>query len=170
MSIAAREGTQAALKKVGLEDYLNQSAEVVLSALCDILSPAGTTRDDVATRQAMATVLGELYEELDEEGLEFSSLDSLNEERLTGIIRSFVAESIFRRWINDLGRCIERNAISEGEAVRLEREIRDWIHETVKLDLSGTNMLQADWQSREMNNTMDRIYKEAYGFIEDTEE
>ena len=117
----------------------------------------------------MATVLGELYDDLEAEGLDLNSLDSLNEERLAGLMKSFIAESIFRRWINDLGRCIERHAISEGEAVRLEREMRDWIHETVKLDLSSTKIFQADWQSRTMSNTMDRIYIEAYRFLEDTE-
>lgn len=77
-----------------------------------------------------------------------------------------VAQSIYLRWLKDLGKCIEIGTATASQALRLEREVKDYVRETLTLDLQGQDVLRIDWQGREGQNIVERIYQEAYGFLE----
>jgi hypothetical protein len=77
-----------------------------------------------------------------------------------------VAQSIYLRWLEDLGKCIETGTATANEALRLEREVKDYVRETLALDLSGHDVLRVDWNGREGQQIVERIYREAYGFLE----
>jgi len=64
-----------------------------------------------------------------------------------------------------LGIKIEEKAISPREAVCVEKRMKDFIRDAVKLDLQEKDPLKVDWRGSEGKSLMDRIYRDAYAVI-----
>jgi hypothetical protein len=114
-------------------------------------------------------VLLELFEQYDLANKPIASLDSFDEAAVRGVIIMSVAQSIYLRWLQDLGRSIEKGSRTECEAVRLEREVRAYVRDTLVLDLTKYDVLRIDWPGRQGQEIVQRIYTEAYEFLEVTE-
>jgi hypothetical protein len=80
-----------------------------------------------------------------------------------------VAAYIFVRWTLELGLAVERKAVSVHEAVAMEGEMRQYIRDALKLDLSATDVLAVDWNGAEGQRIVARVYQEAYTLIETTQ-
>ncbi len=76
-----------------------------------------------------------------------------------------VASYIYNRWLGDLGVKIEEKAISPQEAVRVERRMKDFIRDAVKLDLQRKDPLKIDWRGTEGKDLINRIYNDAYAVV-----
>lgn len=66
-----------------------------------------------------------------------------------------------------MGSRIEDKQISEHEAIRLEDEVKDYVRDAVRLEIGDRNILQIDWAGDEGRRIIDRLYEEAYSFIEE---
>jgi hypothetical protein len=166
LSNVAARGTGAAITALGLSIVVGQSAETILAAIADALAPEGALLEDSVARQAIDDVLLLLFERYDLENGSINNLDAMDASAVREVIVLSVAQSIYLRWLEDLGKCIETGTATANEALRLEREVKDYVRETLTLDLQGQDVLRIDWKGREGQNIVERIYQEAYGFLE----
>jgi len=167
LSRTASAGAAEAVRLLGLQPLAGRSADEVMAALTDALAPDGATLEEAAARSAVAETLAILYEQ---RGLEENGLDALasmtpDDIRLTVI--DLVGSFVFHRWTQDLGVAIERKAVSAAQAVGIEREMRQYIREALKLDLKGRDVMKIDWPGPEGRLIVQAIFAEAYGFLED---
>jgi hypothetical protein len=137
-----------------------------VAAVANVICPPRGSADDAIARQSTTEVLAWLYDKyaLTDEGL--LRLERLGEPELAEAITESVSRYIFNRWLEELGKKIEEKAISADHAVRIERDVLDFVRESVKLDLAGQPLLTMDWQSTSAAQLIERIYGDAYRMLE----
>lgn len=162
--VAARGFTEAA-RALGLQNIVGQKVDAVLAAVINAIAPAGTSNDDAIARRAASETLRELFEK---HGVEESGLDALNAMTpadVTDTIEISVAGYVYQRWLFDLSQRIEQNAVSEAEAIRLERDVKTFVAGLVKLKLDGKQALQLDWKGADGKKFVQEIYEAAYKLL-----
>ncbi len=156
----------AAVRQLGLATLAGRPAYDVLAAVTNAIAPRGATLEDAAARQAIADTLASLW---DAQGITDGGIDRL-QAMTPDDVRSAITESvsayIFYRWVLELGRAIERRAVSTNQAITMEREMRQYIRDTLKLDLAKTDVSRVDWGGAEGQRIVEKVFTDAYELIE----
>jgi len=159
-------GFAAAAAAIGLITFVGRDADALLNELVDRLAPDGALLDDAVARQAAILTWEEVFERLDVAGSGFAALDRIDRGMAEDIVRRFVTHYVAERFLQELGDCIDRGAISASAANDLYREVRDFIRETVRIDFGGVDLVAMDWDSADAQARVDGVFAAAYGFIE----
>lgn len=107
-----------------------------------------------------------LCENLIENGKDLNSLDHLDEDTLKNITIEFISAYIFKKWIYEAGLALERNDLSESDAVELENEMRVFISEEVRTSLRKIDILSLDISKGEGRKVIENIFDLAYSTLE----
>lgn len=150
---------------MGLQAVVGRDVNEVLAAIAGILAPDGATKEEAAARDAISETLQNLFERFMDEGRDLTALENMTREDIAAAIETCIGSYIYNRWLGDLGIKIEEHAITATEAVRLEREMREFVRETVRLDMSRVDVLTLDWQSQAGQLFVDNIYRDAYSLF-----
>lgn len=165
LSSVATVGIRKAFESLGLGRLVGKNAEEVLSAICDAIAPEGATLEEAIARAATSDVLAALYEKYGlEDGIE--KLDSMDKAAVEEMVVLSVEAYIFERWLQELGKSLEKHATSADEACRLERDIRAYVKEEVKLQLDGLDVMSVDWSNPQTREVIEGIYETAYDCLE----
>lgn len=162
----ATRGVDAAARQLGLGSVVGRNVEAVFAAIVNAIAPAGATLEEAAARQAVNDALGFLCDKFEVQDGTLANLDSMDQTAVGDALRASVTSYIYRRWLQELGLRIAQNAVTSRQAVRLEHQVRDYIKETVKLDFQPLDILHMDWSSPSAQQVIERIYTEAYSFLE----
>jgi len=165
LSGVASSGLEATLRTLRLAAFVGKDAESVFAAVINAICPDGTSREDVAARESVNEALWQLYGELIPEDGSLAALDSLTDEQVQATILASVTAYIYRRWLGDLGIKIEQKAVSAKDAVKLERQMKTYIRDSVKLELGDRRALTVDWKGKEGRALVEKIYQEAFSLI-----
>lgn len=166
LSSIPSSGFTVALDKLGLADLAGQSVDAVLAAITNALSPQGATLEEAAARHATAETLADLYEKWGAQDGGLERLQDMTPDDVRGAVKESVSSYVFHRWALDLGAAIERGAVSAKQAVTMEREMRQYIRDTLVLELRGTDVLSVDWSGHAGRDLVEKIYQDAYALIE----
>jgi hypothetical protein len=165
LAAAAARGFHAALESIGLAAVVGHDIDEVFAAISNALTPDGASKDDVAAREAVNDAMEELYDKFVDEGRDFSALEAMTPEDIAAAIESCIQAYVFNRWLGDLGMRIEERAITASEAVQLEREMRDFVRETVHFDMSQVNIMTLDWRGVVGRQFVENVYRDAYSLF-----
>lgn len=169
LSSAVGSGVRAALESLGLRNFVGQSAETVFARLVDTLAPSGAKKEEAAARRATIEVLAYLYETIVGETDELSALENMDADTVEQAVEQSVSGYIYNRWLDELGLSIEKGAVSESNAVRLESEVREYVSSCVSIELDGKSVLDVNWDGPEGRIIVDRVYRDAYSLLEAAE-
>lgn len=161
----ARNGFANAFANLGLGSVVGRDLDNVIAAVTDAICPAGADREEVAAREASTEALEEAFANTIRTGADVSQLDAMTADGVVKAVEAMVAGYIYNRWLGDLGIKIEEKAISPQQAVCVEKRMKDFIRDAVKLDLQQKDPLKMDWRGSEGKTLMDRIYRDAYAVI-----
>jgi hypothetical protein len=167
LSTVANTGWREAARALGLARLVGQPAEAACAALLDVLAPSGATLEDAAARKAVNEALWELYDRFDLQDGDLRTLDRLDRETVAELVEVSVVTYIYTRWLQELGERLESKALGDAELVRLEGQVKEYVKDTVKLDLAKNDVLRIDWEGAEGRRLVERIYQEAYSFLEE---
>lgn len=165
VSDIASRGFNEAVQAIGLQSTVGKKADVVLAEVINAIAPSGTNNDDALARRAASETLRELFEK---HGVEQSGLDALNAMTpgdVAETVELSVAAYVYERWLFDLSQKIEQNAVSETDAIKLERDVKDFVKGLVKLKLNGDKALKLDWKGAEGKKFVQDIYDAAYKLL-----
>lgn len=165
VSDIASRGFDEAARAIGLESTVGRKVDVVLAEVINAIAPTGTNNDDAIARRAASETLRELFEK---HGVEQAGLDALNAMTpadVIDVVQLSVAAYVYERWLFDLSQKIEQNAVSEADAVKLERDVKDFVKGLVKLKLNGNQTLKLDWKGAEGKKFVQEIYEAAYKLL-----
>lgn len=165
VSNIASRGFAEAARAVGLQRTIGQKADVVLAEVINAIAPTGTNNDDAIARRAASETLRELFEKHAVEQAGLDALNAMTPADVTDTIELSVAAYIYERWLFDLSQKIEQNAVSEADAVKLERDVKDFVKGLVKLKLNGNHALQLDWKGTDGKKFVQDIYEAAYKLL-----
>lgn len=163
----ASGGLRAALDALGLRNYIGRGAEVVFAAIANAIAPPGATLEEAAARHAADEVLARLYAERIGADGDLGGLERMTAEDVGAAVRDVVSTYIYQRWLEELGKSIEAGTTSPSEAVRLEREVRQYVRDIVQLEVPNDRVLTLDWERPEGQALVQRLFEEAYGLLEE---
>ncbi len=166
LSNVARGGVRAALGSLGLERFVGRSVGEVFAAIANALAPHGAKREETAARRAANEALYRVFQRCDFDSNDLSPLESMTRDDVASAIRDSVSGYIYSRWLEELGQSIEKGAVSPDSAVRLERMVKNYVRECVKLDTKDLDVLGVDWSGPEGSGIINEIFDSAYGLLE----
>lgn len=161
----ATGGVTEAVRNLGLQAIVGQRAEAVLSAVINAIAPAGTTNDAAIARRAASETLRELFEKYGVEQGGIEALDAMTAADVADAVELSVSSYVYQRWLFDLSLKIEEHAISETEAVRLERDVKGFVKGLVRLKLDGGQGVTLDWNGAAGKALVEEIYEAAYRLL-----
>ena len=138
----------------------------MLAAIANALAPDGATQEEAVARQAVNETLAYLYERYGLADGDLTKLDAMDRAGVAEAVGVSVTAYIYHRWVQELGRKIEENSVSAQDAVRLERDVRAFIAETVLLDMTRVDPVTLDWGGPAGQRFVEQIYADAYAMLE----
>jgi hypothetical protein len=166
LSDLALSGPPAALDRLDISPVVGRPVEDVLASVQDFLSPAGSSIDESAARSAISATLSDIYERynLTTEGLD--GLSAMDEEGVRSTLQLFAANYIYERMLNAMYNDLSDADISETQLVKMERDIRAFTREMVKLEWDDVDVLTVDWGGAQGDEAATRIFEQAYAVWE----
>lgn len=161
----ASSGATNTFANYGLQNLIGKSAEEVCAGIVNAIAPNGSTNDEAIAREALIETLDSLYTKLLENGDVNNALDNLTPELVKETLIDYVGNFIFTKWMYELGSAIEKGNISEREAIKLEKEVREFIiNETVEKykDVSITE----NFNNHSTETIIEEIFQTAYSILE----
>lgn len=153
-----RHGATEALRRISLAHLADRPIHEVLSGVADVVCPDGGTIDEgIARRAFMETVA-------DVAILELGPLESVSDTEMETIFESFTANAILGRILNDVGTKAIVLPASVDAAVRVERQIRDYIKGAVHDSISRCGGLAGITQVQ-VNDFVRRVYETAFEIL-----
>lgn len=160
-------GFRAAAEGFRLDIVLGQPVDAVFAAIANAIAPAGATLEEAAARRAVDDALCLLYERVGLQDGDFAKLDAVDVDTVREVLQASVAGYIYNRWLQEVGDRIERRSVSADAAVDLERQVRQFVTETVRIDFEGIDVLRFNWADRQGREFVERIYRDAYSLLEE---
>lgn len=147
-------------------DFEGKAAREILAEVINQIAPLPVTKEDSVARMATIRTMEILYEKIEDENKDISTLDKINKELLNEMIPIHIESYIYERIINDLGSRIEEYSSSPADAVNKEKEIKEYINSMVEVALKDK-----DFSKNEFNNDVgekvESLYSQCYKVMED---
>ncbi|ASA23372.1 hypothetical protein [Paenibacillus donghaensis] len=147
-------------------DYIGKSIETLLSEIVNLISPNSDTKEDIIARNATIEVQCMIYEFIEENQMDITSLDRMNEVIFDEIMRSYVSTYIFERMLNDLQSRFERYADNAQIALQKEKEIREYVKVSVEIKFDDIKMSKLDYNDKSIDSIIGNLYRECYEVLE----
>jgi len=131
----------------------------VFARLVVALSPLGITKEEAAARRVTIEILEFPYVTVIGDEGDLEALEQMDEGTVEEAIERSISGYIYIRWLEELGLSIEKGAISEATAIRLERDVKNYVESCVALELGDNSVLEIDWSGRGRRRIVDQVYK-----------
>lgn len=162
---SSSQGIRETLSQYKIE-YEGKTAKDILTEIINRIAPIPITKEDSVARKALIRTMEVLYEKIDDEKNDITTLEKIDKELLNEIIPIQVESYIYERIINDLGSRIESNTSSPADAVSKEKELKEYINSKVETTLKGTDFSQMDF-NKNVSSEIENLYKQCYKVMED---
>lgn len=158
LSNASTQGFKETLENIKIE-YRNRSTTEVLNDLINYLAPDPITKEDSIARKALIVTMEKLYELIEKDNINIESIEKLNSDTLNQIIPLYVESYIYERLLNDLGSRIEANSLNSTNAVKLEKELKEYINSKVEITFTGLDITNSEFSKKEIESLYNQCYK-----------
>lgn len=149
-------------------DFDGLSLESAINKIVDFLSPYDGTVEDSITTDAVTETLYEIYKDFDLSNNDLSVLDNITNENIQDIFTSYASSYIYSKWINEIGIVLENKEISETQIVKIERQMKEFIKDSIKLEFSEIDFKnKSTFEKNEINRIMDDVFETAYQSLEE---
>ncbi|MCK5017355.1 MAG: hypothetical protein KAS32_09840, partial [Candidatus Peribacteraceae bacterium] len=102
-------------------DFEGRTAKEILTDVINRLAPIPVTKEDSVARKSLIRTMEVLYEKIDDENKDITTLDKIDKEFLNDMIPIQIESYIYERIINDLGSRIETKSSSPADAINKEK-------------------------------------------------
>ena len=159
-------GLSQTLTQLGLPAFIGKSSDEILAKIADSIAPTGATNDEAIARDAILTTLDSLYSKILDNGGDITALESLTPDMIKDTVIEYVSVFIFKKWVYELGLAVEKNTVTEKQAIEMETEIKDFINAEVKLSLQGKTIKQFELNDSTNQQIIETIFQTAYSTLE----
>lgn len=166
LSGIASDGLGPTLERFGLGHLVGQSRFEVLEALLALIAGPGGDLEAEAARQAACDVIESIFG--DAETFDELSSVALDADALIDFLESFIGLCVFYRILPQLADRLTKYS-SPSSVTLLEREMKEFIHALVQLNLSERNPLEVDWEGAEGAGIIEEVVRKAYQHMESLE-
>lgn len=166
LSSVSKEGLNKTLTDLGLSKFIGRDVETVCAAIINELAPSGSSLEDAAARDALVEVISDLFKKfaVDEEGL--NKLESIDQETMKETLQECICCYLYKRWIQEVGISLDKK-LSSSDVKKIEKKVKNYVYESVKLDFEDRNISLMDWGSKEGKDYIQQKFEEAYSVFEE---
>ncbi|MDT8717022.1 hypothetical protein IAI10_10165 [Clostridium sp. 19966] len=147
-------------------DYVGKSVETLLSEMVNIISSNSNTKEDAIARNATIEALSEIYDFLEQNNKDITSLDRIDDCIFEQIMSIYISDYIFEKMLNDLQSRFEQYAKNTQEALRVEKEFKDYIKNSVDIKLKQAKLEQIDYNNADIGKIIENLYTECFEVLE----
>lgn len=159
-------GLRESLRRLGLERLVGGDPHVAFAAIADALCPEGATADEAIARAAIVDALAVLWASYVEDTGDLTRLENLDAPAVQESIRTAVVSHVYRRWLFELGKRLESKAVSAEEAARLERDIKRYLDEEIRIDFGDQDLTRVEWDAHDGQSYIEGLFRRAYEILE----
>ncbi|MBX3177739.1 MAG: hypothetical protein KF886_10285 [Candidatus Hydrogenedentes bacterium] len=139
---------------------------VAFAAIADALCPEGATADEAIARAAIVDALAVLWASYVEDTGDLTRLENLDAPAVQESIRTAVVSHVYRRWLFELGKRLESKAVSAEEAARLERDMKRYLDEEIRIDFGDQDLTRVEWDAHDGQSYIEDLFRRAYEILE----
>lgn len=165
ISDSIKNGVAEAARRRGIPNITSLNVHDAIATIVEIIAPPGSRVEDAIARKAQLETLRDIFEKFDIEAKGIDALDALNESDMEFVLQSSIANYINERFEQELIHRIEQSKISAEKANKISNEIKQYIFNVVKLDLSGLQPLQIDWENTQGQEIIENMYLKAFDLL-----
>ena len=154
-----RDGAEATLQNLNLENLIGRSVSDVLLGLTDFVCKEGGSIDEGIARDAWLETVAEL-DQFPTENLEDLTLNQIQE-----VFLSFVANSIRTRLFQDIGKTGFLTAEDPLAIEAFEGQLRDYVRRAVSDSYSSDLSQLTDLSERSIGIIVDKTYQESWELL-----
>jgi hypothetical protein len=156
---AQARGVGEALRSIDLESLAGRPAAEIFIGLADYICPgAGTVDDGIAREAYVETVI-----DLAEAGL--VDLNTFTLDQMETVFELFATHAIEARICNDIGTKAVMMPADAAEAIRVERQLRDFVRGAVSDALTSARQASPNLTQQQVQTFVDRVYELAFSFL-----
>lgn len=165
LSDIINEGIEKTLSRLEI-DFRGKSVESLFSELVNVVAGNSNSKEDIAAKNASMEALSELYEFLVENDMDIRQLEKMDENLINKVMKTFVNSYLIERLLKDLQSRFEKYAGDLSTAVAKEKEVKEYITESVAVKLDQVRFNNLDFRNKNIDQIVESIYRDCYEVLE----
>lgn len=139
-------------------DCVGKGVKEVLSRLVNAISGSSDSKEDIVARGAVNEAISVLYTMVMENDGDIESLQRIDEDKFRVVLETYMSEYIFSRMLGDLQSRFEKYGDKPKEAVKKERELKDYIRAIVEIRLKKIKPESMDYHSISISKEIENLF------------
>lgn len=165
LSSISKEGFIRTMEMLQI-DFIGKNVGTLLSEVVNIICNNSSTKEDIIARTATLEALYQIYEYIEENDMEISCLDSIDDVLFHQIMNSYISSYIYERILNDLQRSFEAYAENNTDALEKEHEFKEYIQSSVEIKLNDIRLSKIDYYDEKIEDIVENVYTQCYQTLE----
>lgn len=157
---AQARGAREALRSLNLEELAGRPIAEVFVGLADYICPSVGTVDEGIAREAFIETIIELTT------LGVTDLDALTPDQMQTVFELYATHAIEARLCNDIGTKLITAPTDAQAALRVQRQLRDFIRNGVSDALTAARAETPRLTQDRVNSFVDSVYERAFGILQ----
>lgn len=143
-------------------DSDGKNVDEILSELVNHISFKSDSKEDIVAKEATIEALMLLYEYIEVNDMDLSSLDSMNTELIDIVLVRFISSYIWGRMLNDLQKCFEKYSNNPERSFEIENDFKEYIRSSVEIELDNSKLSLSKFEINEVNESINELYQSCY--------
>ena len=160
-------GINSAAESFGVKSFDGLDVKGLFALLANEIAPDGDTPEAAVARAAVTETLCDIYKDIENEGGDISTLDSILKDKENEYVILYLSNYIFFRWVHELGETFEIKKISANQLINIENEMREFIKISLQEKWTKQNLKAVDFNTPSGKQIVDQVFEQAYLIIED---
>lgn len=161
-----QQGYKKTFDDLGVE-YQGKSAKEIISELVNYIVDASDLKEDSVAKIAAVNAMSELYEYLEDNGLQLELLDKVDNVLMERVLCTYVECYILGRILNDLQYCLEKYCDDYDKTKKIENEMKDYVLGKVRTTFQIKKIRDKVFNHKSMEEGIELLYKNCYSVLED---
>jgi hypothetical protein len=162
----SRKGIIQVLKDYNIQIEGRKPKEI-LNDIVNVLASTPNLNDDSVARKAFVKTMVVIYEKFEDEERDILLLNSLDPDISKLLITKYIETFIYERLIHDVGSRIEKKAENSCEALRIEKDLKEYIESKVSTTLKDKPLSSINSQAENVDVFVEKLYYQCYKVLED---
>lgn len=146
-------------------EFEGKDVEDVLSELVNVISFSSDKKEEIVAKNATIETLGELYLFIEENGMDISSLDSMDTAMFDILMCKYMTSYIWGKMLNDLESRFEKYSNDPSKAIEIENEFKLYIKNTVDIKYDELKINIESFDNRSVCDMVNSLYIECYDVL-----
>lgn len=161
LNIIRQSGLNQTLNEFNIE-FRGRDVEDVLSDIVNIIAKDSNTKENIVAKKATINTLEKIYELIEENNMNFNSLEAINDDMFEIIMCRYISEYIWEKILNDLESRFEKYLDTPIRMLEIENDFREYIENDVEATYKSKNIESSQFSNKDAENLVKEIYKECY--------